>query len=172
VWPSRYRRSDVYRRLVAFDRRHHLSDRVGRVFGQPAQEPVVQDVEIPVDRGPQFLDFFHRHIGITPIWLCPLRLLDTKPWPLYPLDPGELYVNVGFWSSVALQAGQADGYHNRLIEQAVSELGGHKSLYSTVHYSEEEFWRRYNGTAYAAVKKACDPEGRLPDLYEKCVRSG
>jgi FAD/FMN-containing dehydrogenase len=52
----------------------------------------------------------------------------------------------------------------------VNELGGHKSLYSTVHYPEDEFWRRYNGDAYAAVKQSYDPDARLPDLYDKCVR--
>ena len=31
----------------------------------------------------------------------------------------------------------------------MTALGGHKSLYSTVHYPAEEFWQRYNGTAYA-----------------------
>jgi FAD/FMN-containing dehydrogenase len=81
-------------------------------------------------------------------------------------------VNVGFWSSVPLPPGQADGYHNRLIEETVNALGGHKSLYSTVHYSAEEFWRLYNGQAYDGVKQAYDPAGRLPDLYRKCVRVG
>jgi FAD/FMN-containing dehydrogenase len=115
----------------------------------------------------EVLDVFHRDIGITPIWLCPLRLRADHAWPLYPLAPAELYVNVGFWSSVPLQEGQSEGHHNRLVEDAVAALGGHKSLYSTVHYSAEEFWQRYNGPAYHAVKKTYDPDQRLPDLYEK-----
>ena len=49
-------------------------------------------------------------------------------------------------------------------------LGGHKGLYSTAFYSEEEFWAAYNGPAYARLKTAYDPEGRLSGLYEKCVR--
>jgi FAD/FMN-containing dehydrogenase len=167
LWPRRYRRSDVYRRLVAFDRRHQLSARVARLRGRPEEEPVVQDVEIPVAQAPKFLELFHRDIAIAPIWLCPLRLRGASTWPLYPLEPGELYVNVGFWSSVPLSRGQPDGFHNRLIEDMVSALGGHKSLYSTVHYPAEEFWQRYNGEAYAAVKRAYDPDGRLPDLYQK-----
>jgi FAD/FMN-containing dehydrogenase len=171
-WPRRYRRSDVYRRLVAFDRRHRLSDRITRLRGQPRQEPVVQDVEIPVEQTGKFLDAFHRDIGISPIWLCPLRLRSPQAWPLYPLEPGELYVNVGFWSSVDLAPGQPDGHHNRLIEDTVADLGGHKSLYSTVHYSPEEFWRRYNGPAYDALKRSYDPQGRLPDLYDKCCKLG
>jgi len=167
LWPRRYRRSDVYRRLVALDRRHGLTDKVARLRGRRPEEPVVQDVEIPVESTAKFLDVFHRDIGITPIWLCPLRLRADHAWPLYPLEPAELYVNVGFWSSVPLQPGQQEGHHNRLIEDAVAALGGHKSLYSTVHYSAEEFWQRYNGPAYQAVKKTYDPDQRLPDLYEK-----
>jgi FAD/FMN-containing dehydrogenase len=167
LWPKRYRRSDVYRRLVAFDRRHQLSARYQRMRGQPQQEAVVQDVEIPVDQTAKFLDVFHRDVGITPIWLCPLRLRSERTWPLYPLEPGELYVNVGFWSAAPLQPGQPAGYHNRLVEDAVSALGGHKSLYSTVHYPAEEFWRRYNGSLYEGLKATYDPGGRLPDLYDK-----
>jgi len=167
LWPKRYRRSDVYRRLVALDRRHGVTDKVARLRGRRPEEPVVQDVEIPVEATAKFLDVFHRDVGITPIWLCPLRLRADHAWPLYPLAPAELYVNVGFWSSVPLQEGQSEGHHNRLVEDAVAALGGHKSLYSTVHYSAEEFWQRYNGPAYHAVKKTYDPDQRLPDLYEK-----
>lgn len=170
VWPRRWRRSDVYRRIVALDRRYQLSGRWARLRGRPAQEAVIQDVEVPVDQTAKFLDFFHDEIGIAPVWLCPLRLRSPRPWPLYPLDPGELYVNVGFWSGVPLPPGRPDGFHNRRIEEVVSDLGGHKSLYSTVHYPEDEFWRRYNGDAYAAVKQSYDPDARLPDLYDKCVR--
>jgi FAD/FMN-containing dehydrogenase len=170
LWPRRYRRSDVYRRLVALDRRYRLSATVARLRGRPREEAVVQDVEIPVARAAEFLEAFHRDVGIAPVWLCPLRLRASHAWPLYPLQPEQLYVNLGFWSSVPLAPGQPDGFHNRLVEDAVAALGGHKSLYSTVHYSAEEFWRRYNGAAYRAVKGTYDPGGRLPDLYDKCAR--
>jgi FAD/FMN-containing dehydrogenase len=167
LWPRRYRRSDVYRRLVAFDRRHRLTASVARLRGRPPEEPVVQDVEVPVANAAKFLDVFHRDVGIAPVWLCPLRLRDPRGWPLYPLEPDQLYVNIGFWSTVALRSGQDPSYHNRLVEDLVGALGGHKSLYSTVHYPEEEFWRRYNGSAYGAIKDAYDPDRRLPDLYRK-----
>ena len=121
LWPRRYRRSDVYRRLVALDRRYRLSASVARLRGRP-EELVVQDVEVPVQRTAEFLDFFHREVGITPVWLCPLRLRSSSAWPLYPLEPDALYVNVGFWSGVPLPPGKPDGYHNRRIEDVVSAL--------------------------------------------------
>ena len=165
LWPKRYLRSDVYRKLVALDRRHGFSDRLNKAV----QEPVIQDVEIPVDRLPEFLDFFEREIGISPVWLCPVRLRDREGWPLYPMDADTLYVNVGFWSTVSLRPGEEMGSRNRLIEAKVSEIGGHKSLYSDSYYEEEEFWRHYNGEAYLALKGRYDKGSRLPGLYAKCV---
>jgi len=51
----------------------------------------------------------------------------------------------------------------------VAELGGWKSLYSDSYYTEEEFWRTFDHTAYSALKARYDPAGALPDLYAKCV---
>ena len=65
--------------------------------------------------------------------------------------------------------GARDGYYNRQIEDKVTELGGHKGLYSTSYYSPEEFSRLYNGPAYADLKREYDPGGRLAGLYDKCV---
>ncbi|WP_245949643.1 FAD-binding oxidoreductase [Saccharothrix carnea] len=168
--PKRYLRSDVYRRIVALDRRYKVTSRLSKAV----QEPVIQDVEIPVDRLAEFLDFFHREIGVSPVWLCPVRLRSREDgqrtgWPLYPMDPDELYVNVGFWSVVSLRPDEELGSRNRLIEAKVTELGGHKSLYSDSYYGEEEFWDNYNGSTYQDLKKRYDPAGRLPDLYAKCV---
>ena len=170
LWPRRYRRSDVYRALVAFDRRHHVSGTITARRGQSPREDVIQDVEIPVARGAEFLRFFAADVGMSPVWLCPLRLRSDQPWPLYPLAPGEVYVNFGFWGTVPLPPGREDGYHNRLIEDEVTALGGHKGLYSSSFYSEEQFWAAYNGPAYAALKQRYDAGGRLAGLYEKCVR--
>jgi FAD/FMN-containing dehydrogenase len=131
---------------------------------------VIQDVEIPLASSAEFLRFFAQQVGMSPVWLCPLRLRSPHPWPLYPLRPREVYVNFGFWGTVPLPRGGADGHYNRMIEAEVAALGGHKGLYSTSFYSEDEFWARYNGEAYARVKQAYDPGGRLSGLYEKCVR--
>jgi FAD/FMN-containing dehydrogenase len=170
LWPRRYRRSDVYRRLVAFDRKHGFTATFDSSAGRLPKEPVIQDVEIPVATSADFLEFFAREVQMSPVWMCPLRLRGERTWPLYPMKPDEVYVNFGFWGMVRLPAGQGDGYYNRLIEDEVSALGGHKSLYSTSFYSEEEFRRRYNGAAYDKLKDDYDSGGRLLGLYDKCVR--
>jgi len=187
LWPRHLLRSDVYWKIVALENRYHPMARIDRLRGLPARERVVQDVEIPLERTAEFVDWFLREVPIEPIWLCPIQLRDNgahalsqepgadaeeTPWPLYPMRRGEPYVNVGFWSSVPIEAGAAAGDVNRRIEHEVTRLGGHKSLYSDAYYDEATFARLYGGAAYTAAKDRYDPPGRLPTLYEKAVRAG
>ncbi|MFC7360219.1 FAD-binding oxidoreductase [Nocardioides astragali] len=173
VWPRRLRRSDVYWRLVALDRRFGIGDRLDRRAGRPQGERVVQDVEVPVARLAEFLEWFDREVGMRPVWLCPLRLRRggaDRPWPGYPLTAGTTYVNVGFWGVVNVGPDAPQSPRNRAIEQKVTELGGHKSLYSEAFYEREEFDRLYNGAHLAGVKALHDPDDRLTALYDKVVQ--
>jgi len=171
-WPRRYRRSSVYWKLVALDQRFGIADRIeNRKSGQggrPSRERVVQDVEVPIARAGEFVEWFLENVPIEPIWLCPLRLREHGDWPLYPIRSDHTYVNIGFWSSVP--AGATEGATNRRIEGKVSELDGHKSLYSDSFYTREEFDELYGGESYNTVKKAYDPDSRLLDLYAKAVQ--
>jgi FAD/FMN-containing dehydrogenase len=177
VWPRKWLRSNVYWKIVAFEDRHHVMARVDARRGLPPRERVIQDVEIPIDRTAEFLRWFDREVPIEPVWLCPIQLRDNgahpageQVWPLYPLEQGQLYVNVGFWSTVAIEPGRADGDVNRMIEAQVDAVDGHKSLYSDAYYDEADFWARYGGGVYSAAKQRYDPKGRLLDLYAKAVR--
>ncbi len=183
LWPKRWLRSDVYGKLIRLENRYGVAARRDRHKGLPPRERVVQDVEIPLQRTAAFLRWFLREVPIEPIWLCPIRLRDegstaafaaadpgAAPWPLYPLRPGQTYVNVGFWSTVPIVDGARDGDVNRQVEHAVAAHDGHKSLYSDAYYGEEEFWQLYGGTAYRSVKRRYDPRSRLLDLYAKAVK--
>ncbi|BDX29884.1 FAD-linked oxidase [Mycobacterium antarcticum] len=167
LWPRRYRRSSFYWKLIAYDRRFAIADRLEKRHGRPPLERVVQDIEVPVGRTAEFVSWFLDNVPIEPIWLCPLRLRDEEGWPLYPIAAHQTYVNIGFWSSVP--AGAEEGAMNRLIEEKVSKLDGHKSLYSDAYYSPDEFNELYGGETYDTVKKTYDPDSRLLDLYAKAV---
>jgi FAD/FMN-containing dehydrogenase len=169
LWPSRYRRSDVYYKMVGWDQRFHIADRLDKRAGRPQRERVIQDIEIPVDRLPEFLDWFEAEIGMRPVWLCPLRLRDRE-WSTYPLKVGTTYVNVGFWGTVHVGPDAARAPRNRAIEAKVLELGGAKGLYSEAFYDRETFDRLYDGEHLAAVKQKYDPDKRLTSLYDKAVR--
>jgi FAD/FMN-containing dehydrogenase len=165
-WPRRLRRSSVYGKLLAVEHRFDLVDRVERARGRPPRERVVQDVEVPVERCAEFLEWFLASVPIVPIWVCPVRLRDR--WTLYPMEPRCTYVNLGFWSTVP--RGATPGATNRRIEQQVRALDGHKSLYSEAFYPADEFDQLYNGEGYRRVKATYDPGSRLLDLYAKAVQ--
>jgi FAD/FMN-containing dehydrogenase len=168
LWPRRWRRSDVYHRLVALDRRLGLVDRLDRRAGRPQRERVIQDVEVPVEQLPSFLEWFDAEVGMRPVWLCPV--VTTRAWPTYPLEPGRVYVNVGFWGTVHVGPAAPDAPLNRAIEAEVHDLGGHKSLYSEAFYDRTTFDALYDGDNLAGLKARYDPDGRFTSLYDKVVR--
>ena len=67
------------------------------------------------------------------------------------------------------RSGYPPGHFNRIVERAVADLGGIKSLYSSSFYPERDFHRIYGGDAFRELKEAYDPQGALGGLYEKCV---
>ncbi|MBB1516857.1 FAD-binding oxidoreductase [Tessaracoccus sp. MC1679] len=181
LWPRRWRRSDVYHRLVGLDQRLRLTDRLDALARRPRMERVIQDVEVPVDRLAEFLAWFDGAVGMRPVWLCPLRLRasaseaggaagSARPWQTYPLERHTTYVNVGFWGGVRVGPDAGQRPRNRAIEHEVHALGGHKSLYSEAFYDADTFDRLYGGPNLTAVKARYDPDNRLTSLYDKAVR--
>lgn len=161
--------SMFYTRLMRLNGRWRLTHALDRL-SRRNRESVIQDVDIPVERAPDFLAFFHREIGILPIWVCPIRTANpTYRWSLYPMDASRTFVNFGFWDVVHSRQPHPRGYFNRLVERKVQELGGIKSLYSDSYFTPEEFSASYNGDAYRALKQRYDPGGVFNDLYAKCV---
>jgi FAD/FMN-containing dehydrogenase len=167
-------RSSAYWKIQSLYRRWKFEERIRamrKIMHLPIEhfEQVIQDVEIPIGKSPEFIEFFFREIDIRPCWICPVRPLDAAgSWTLYAMEPGALYLNFGFWGSVA-SSDQAAGYFNRRIERIVQEFGGRKSLYSTSFFTEDEFRHIYNGDAYQKLKSKFDPQGAFRSLYQKAV---
>jgi len=161
--------SIFYARVMRWNARIGFTRWLDRLLGRHP-ESVIQDVDIPIGRAPEFLEFFLREIGILPVWICPFRSPDpSMRWPLFSADGGTLYVNFGFWDVVRPDEPHPSGHFNRLIERKARELGGIKSLYSDSYFPLDEFWSIYNKPAYDALKARYDPNGAFKNLYEKTV---
>jgi FAD/FMN-containing dehydrogenase len=133
------------------------------------EESVIQDVDIPLAAAGSFLAQLHAAVGITPVWICPFRVLSDR-YPLYRLRTDMPYVNFGFWDTV--RSREQDDHYNAIVERLVARHGGKKSLYSRSTFDEQAFWSMYDRRAYEALKRDYDPEGRFPGLYEKTVGRG
>ena len=161
--------SITYQKIMRWNSRWGVTRALSRLSGK-RMESVIQDVDIPLERAAEFLEFFHAEVGILPVWVCPIRApAASTRFSLYPLAPGRTYINFGFWDVVRERQARPRGYLNRKIELKVTELGGVKSLYSDSYYPRDEFWSIFDRDTYAALKARYDPSGALGDLYEKCV---
>jgi len=161
--------STTYAKVMRWNSKWGFTRAFSRLRGK-TPESVIQDVDIPIARAPEFLAFFLEEVGVLPVWICPIGgYHDEAKFPLYRVDPKVLYVNFGFWDVVEDPVQREPGHYNRRIERKVAELGGVKSLYSDSYYPEDEFWRLYDKGAYDALKARYDPNARFKNLYEKCV---
>jgi len=160
--------STFYTRVMRWNGRHGWSGRLDRLRGLHS-ESVIQDICIPIAQAEAFYDFLAAEIGVFPIWTCPARHRPDLPTPLFPMNEDVLYVDFGFWDVIKTREAHPAGHFNRLIERRTAELGGAKSLYSEAFYERDEFWSIYNEPHYRALKARYDPNGRLRDLYDKCV---
>lgn len=169
-------RSSSYWKILTWYRQWKVearTNRLKRFLGIPValREPVIQDLEIPFGNCGAFLDFYHRHIDIRPCWVCPVvPRPSSRPWTLYPMEPGLLHLNFGFWESVPSRPDLPADHFNRLLERETVRLGGRKSLYSSVHFPEDEFWQIHDRRAYEELKRRYDPASRFLDLWTKVAR--
>jgi FAD/FMN-containing dehydrogenase len=161
-----------YTKIMRWNSRVGVTRKIEKVLGLHS-ESVIQDVDIPISRAAQFLEFYAREIGLWPQWICPIGPAkdaghETPRFTLYPMRE-DWYVNFGFWDVKRTREAHPAGHFNRMIERKVTELGGIKSLYSDSYFPEDEFHRLYGGEAYKALKAKYDPAGAFPGLYQKVV---
>ena len=102
LWPRRYRRSDVYRKLVALDRRyrpdrHHDSQR--RRPAARGRHPGRGDPGRARRGVPAVLRRQRRHEPGLDVPAAAAR--RARPGRCTRCSPGEVYVNFGFWGTVA-----------------------------------------------------------------------
>ena len=160
--------SKTYTKIMRWNSRVGVTKWIERLMGLHS-ESVIQDVDIPLARAAEFLEFYAREIALWPQWVCPIGFRASEQnFRLYPAKPG-FYINFGFWDVKRTKEAHPPGHFNRLIERKVMELGGIKSLYSDSFFTPQEFSSSYGGQVFEKLKAKYDPAGAFPDLYAKCV---
>ena len=161
--------SMTYTKVMRWNSKWGVTRFLNRIAGFHS-ESVIQDIDIPIDRASEFLDFLLAEIGVLPIWICPIGTTEKSTrFPLFPLSSESMYVNFGFWDSVKSRQRSQPGHLNKKIEEMTAKLSGIKSLYSDSYFDEEDFWRTYRSEDYWQLKKKYDSDGKFLNLYEKCV---
>ena len=134
--------------------------------------PLIQDWEVPWDRAGELIDFCLSEVDLAgkPWAAVPIKT-PVRP-TIYPIQPNELYFNLGCYCQVQRPEGKQRFHYTRVMDEKCFELGGIKMLYASTFLDRDEFDRHFNGAAYARLKSRYDPEGAAPTLYEKVAMRG
>ncbi|KAJ4298228.1 hypothetical protein N0V90_006127 [Kalmusia sp. IMI 367209] len=131
---------------------------------------IIQDLALPYDTIEEFIDYTTQEFGIWPLWLCPLRAVDSSTF--HPCATGlgqsgspQPMLNVGLWGA-ASQDIDVFIRQNRNLEARLSQLGGRKVLYSHSYYTENEFWKIYDKKWYSSLRERYSAT-TLPTVYDK-----
>lgn len=138
---------------------------------------IIQDLAIPADDAPKFIEYVDAAFGLYPLWLCPLRHDTRKSMGHARPYCGEIdgiavkegcegeYINVGVWGPGPQEESEYVRV-NRELEEKVKALGGLKWLYARVFYTEEEFWGIYDKERYTALREKYGATS-LPTVWDK-----
>ncbi len=177
----RYDRGAFWMGEYAFSRVHIPRNRLTRTLMNPvmntkrlyrglhaaraSQTFFIQDVYVPEEKVETCLDYVEQHLGIYPLWLCPVKPTDT-PQKLSPhyLNTN-LIVDIGIWGK---PAGIEKHYRqiHRDFERFIGEIGARKMLYAETFYNKEAFWDIYDRAWYEALREQYRAEV-FPNVREK-----
>ena len=161
--PARFRNSAFYTRHVA--RKAKLLAMLGLKAADT--EPLIQDWEVPWENAAELVRFCLAAVDLEGRPWAAVPIKTPQQPTLYPIEPDKLYFNLGCYCQVRRPPGKPPYFYTRIMDDKCFELDGIKMLYSSTFLDKEEFDRRFNGTAYAALKQTYDPEGNAPTLFDK-----
>ena len=133
-WPRRYLRSSSYWKLMRLERRFDIGDRLEKLHGRPPRERVIQDIEVPIERCAEFLDWFLGERADRADLAVPAATARRRRAGRSTRS-GRARRTSTSASGRPCRSGRPKARRTGMIERRVSELDGHKSLYSDAFYS-------------------------------------
>jgi Delta24-sterol reductase len=115
---------------------------------------MIQDLSLPYDTAEDFIHYTAEKLGIWPLWLCPLRAIESPTFhPCTEKDGlSQPMLNIGLWGTASTDT-----------EAFVRE---NRDLYSHTYYTEEEFWKLYDQPWYQELRQRYSAT-TLPTVYDK-----
>jgi delta24-sterol reductase len=143
------------------------------------QRNAVQDVLTPIRHLRSCLEMVEREFEVYPLWFCGHKMFRTRPQgmvgPSRDAGDSEMFVDVGLWQVPGfVKRGEAwDGHAAvRNMEAWARAHGAYQCLYAVTEQREDEFWRMFDRSLYARVRKTYAAEGAFMDVYDKVRRPG
>ena len=153
-----------------------------------ANNHVLQDMLVPMSKFTEALGIFHKEFEIYPLWLCPYRAYDysekgiehrgflKKPKNLLPGKNYEMYVDLGAYGTPQAVKDKRSDFntiqHCKNVEEYVGSVHGFQMLYATSYLNRDAFRKMFNHEHYDEMKKAYDPQGAFPEVFEKTCKEG
>jgi FAD/FMN-containing dehydrogenase len=164
--PLSMRSSKFYNWYVA---RKHALRRALNLPANTGEEKLIQDWEVPWQHAVELLRYAldEADLGGQPWVAVPIKPLSTPT--LYPVDPNELYMNLGCYCYTRKPREDVPYYYTKILDEKCFELGGIKMLYSSTFIDKARFDGIYNGAEYEEVKRKYDPDGKFLGLFDKTV---
>jgi len=147
---------------------------------------VIQDMLVPITKMDEALDKFHDSYELFPLWLCPYRAYSYKdsqtlhrcflkePLQIQPGKQFEMYVDLGAYGipKAVLEKKEFDIVKiSREVEHYIGSIHGFQMLYADSYMTKAEFRAMFNHSHYDEMKSKYDPDGCLPQVYEKVCKS-
>ena len=163
--PKSMRNSGFYTRYTAIKRA--ILSRLG--MRNQGEEELIQDWVVPWDKAAEFMHYLLANVDIQGQPWVALPIVPQSEATLYPLVPGQRYMNIGCYCFVRKPDSEEDYHYTRILDRKCFDLGGVKMLYSSIFLAEDEFDRIYNGERYRILKQKYDPDSRAATLYQKAA---
>jgi FAD/FMN-containing dehydrogenase len=130
-------------------------------------EELIQDWVVPWRHAAEFIAFIVEEVDIQGQPWVALPIIPHSRATLYPLQPGQRYMNIGCYCFHKKPVADEDYYYTRLLDDLCFRLGGVKMLYSSIFLPEDRFDAIYGGPDYRQLKRQYDPDARALTLYQK-----
>jgi len=170
-WMASYKMPSFVGRALGFllpsHRMYKMANALPMVFKK--SEILLQDFMIPYPNIAEFVRRLNNHLGVWPLWFCPLKNFGS-PGPVFgvPTNLGD-YCNVGAYGIPRHKVFDFEE-DNKYMEMQMLQLDGRKVHYSHAYYPADLFYTSiYDGDKYALLRDKYAAEGAFPHVYEKII---